>query len=107
MNLDVSQIDRRGATLIAGMTLHQSMFEPRNKMQRQKTPPLAMIVCTICKHVAYSPVDLGEVDILVEGGLIFRRCHRCGVTTGWKHFEWHRPDWNKPLLYQTTQPDRV
>ena len=107
MNLEVSRIDRREVTVMATMPLPPGMFEPRNETQFQKAPPLAMIGCTVCRHLAYSPVDDNEYDILVGGGLISRYCHRCGAATSWQNFECHRAHWNMPLLYQTSQPDRV
>ena len=68
---------------------------------------MAMIVCSNCKHMVYSPVDLVECDTLFSGGRISRHCHKCGTATSWLQFEWHSPDSDKPLLYHTFQPDRV
>ncbi len=107
MNVEVSRVDRGVADTVAGMNLLPGMFEPINRTQREKTPRVAMIVCTICKHLAYSPVNEIESEILLDGGLISRHCQRCGAATSWLHFDWHRPNWDSPLLYQTAQPDRV
>lgn len=107
MNVEVGRIDRTEAAHVVNMTLPQPMYDPRNKSKIQKIPPLAMIVCIMCKHLAYSPVDDDECDILLDGRLISRHCHHCGAATRWQHIEWHRQDRDKPLLYQTAQPDRV
>ncbi len=107
MNGEVRRIDSRAGAFIPAIDSLSGMIEQANNLHNRETPPLAMIVCTICKHLAYSPVDNNECDNLLDGGLISRHCHLCGEATNWQDFEWHRPDWNKPLLYQTQQPDRV
>jgi hypothetical protein len=107
MNVEVGQIDRKGAAHFGDMTLPPPIYELTIKMEIQKTPPLAMIVCTMCKHMAFSPVDDNECALLLDGGLISRHCHRCRAKTRWQHIEWHCQNWDKPLLYQTVQPDRA
>ena len=54
---------------------------------KQKTRPLTMIECTICKHAAYSSVEYAESEALINGGRVSRPCHHCGITTMWKQFD--------------------
>lgn len=107
MNVDVSGIDRRESESVGDMTMPPDMIGQTGSEYDKETLLMAMIVCLVCKHMVYSPVDGVECDSLVEGGLISRHCHRCGAVTSWVQFEWRWPDRDMPLLYQTTQPDRI
>ena len=108
MKIDVeNHADLHGTKLVAGMALSPGKYSHLEDSQYLMSTPLAMIVCASCLHMAYTPVDYEEYPILVYGGLISRHCHQCGETTSWLHIEWHRPNMDEPLLFQTTLPDRL
>jgi hypothetical protein len=107
MNVDVSMIGQREPGSVGSMTRPPGMMGCPDGQNDQETQFMAMIVCSGCKHMVYSPVEYFECKNLANGGMISRHCHRCEAATSWVQFEWHRPDRDKPLLYQTTQPDRI
>ena len=107
MNISVSGIDPRETAMVEDLAPPTGIVGPSHLDHDPGNLVMAMIVCSICKHAVYSPVDCFECDHLVYGGQISRHCHNCEAPTNWVQFEWHRPDAGEPLLYQTTQPDRV
>lgn len=64
-----------------------AMIDCEDCKQQYKTQPLSMIECTVCEHAAYSTVEYTESEALMNGGLVSRPCHRCGITTMWKQFD--------------------
>src|SRR5579863_2664185 len=103
MNVNVSGTDCGEPALANDLTTPPEMIEHSDGKHGHGTLFMAIIVCSVCKHMVYSPIEYDECDCLVNDGLIFRHCHNCGEPTGWGQFESHRPDHDQPLLYQTMQ----
>lgn len=107
MNTEFTRITPTVQPYTGEMALSTGKIGQPYGTNNQQISLMAMIVCSNCEHMVYSPVDLIESDTLHNGGRISRHCHKCGTATSWLQFEWHSPDCDKPLLYQTIQPDRV
>lgn len=107
MNVELTRITSTVQPYAGDMAVSNGETENSYDNQRQGVSLMAMIVCSSCKHMVYSPVDRVECVTLYNGGRISRHCHNCRTATSWMQFESHSPDCNKPLLYQTIQPDRV
>jgi hypothetical protein len=107
MNLNAGEINRGESALAGDFTLPPGLIGQTDGKHGLENPLVAMIVCSVCKHMVYGPVDQTEWDHIDGGGTISRYCHQCGEPTGWVHYEWHNPGHDQPLLFQTTQPDLV
>ena len=87
MRIRFSAIHPRGSAPTVGKERPTAMIDCEDCEHQFKTQPLSMIECTICEHSAYSTVEYVESEALINGGLVSRPCHRCGITTMWKQFD--------------------
>lgn len=87
MRIRSNAIHSRGSTSNVSKKRSMAMIDCEDCKLQYKTQPLSMIECTICEHAAYSTVEYVESEALMNGGLVSRPCHRCGITTMWKQFD--------------------